>query len=84
MGGSPVDQYRIADGSQPCRHSRHRRAPQSIRSAMGHMHQRIQQARDEKRTFSPAGQSTQVIVGADAATDAAMLTTSDACIAAMR
>ena len=54
------------------------KSAQSIRSAMRHMHQRIQQARDEKRTFSPAGQSTQVIVGADATTDAAMLTTSDA------
>ena len=53
------------------------KSAQSIRSAMRHMHLRIQQAREEKRTFSPAGQSTQVIVGADAATDAAMLATSD-------
>ncbi len=50
----------------------------SIRSAMRHMHQRIQQAREEKRSFAPAGQSTQVIVGADAATDVALLVTSDA------
>lgn len=49
----------------------------SIRSAMRDMHQRIQHAREEKRTFSPAGQSTQVIVGADAATDVALLHTSD-------
>ena len=54
------------------------KSAQSIRSAMRHMHQSIQQARDEGRTFSPAGQSTQVIVGADATTDATMLTTSDA------
>src|SRR6201996_8325683 len=53
------------------------KSAQSIRSTMRQTHQRIQQARDEKRTFSPAGQSTQVIVGADAATDAAMLVTSD-------
>lgn len=49
----------------------------SIRSAMRDMHQRIQHAREEKRTFSPAGQSTQVIVGADASTDVALLHTSD-------
>jgi putative DNA modification/repair radical SAM protein len=65
----------------PTEHSLHAFAPQksghSIRSAMRHTHDRIQQARDEKRVFSPAGQSTQVIVGADAATDAAMLATSD-------
>ena len=54
------------------------KSAQSIRSTMRQTHQRIQQARDEKRTFSPAGQSTQVIVGADSATDAAMLTTTDA------
>ena len=54
------------------------KSARSIRTSMRHMHQRIQQARDEKRVFAPAGQSTQVIVGADAATDAAMLTTSDA------
>jgi putative DNA modification/repair radical SAM protein len=53
------------------------KSAQSIRSSMRHIHQRIQQARDEKRTFSPAGQSTQVIVGADAATDADVLITSD-------
>jgi putative DNA modification/repair radical SAM protein len=50
---------------------------QSIRSAMRHMHQRIQIAREEKGAFAPAGQSTQVIVGADATTDVAMLDTSD-------
>jgi predicted DNA-binding helix-hairpin-helix protein len=50
---------------------------QSIRSAMGHMHQSIQIAREAKSAFAPAGQSTQVIVGADATTDVAMLDTSD-------
>jgi putative DNA modification/repair radical SAM protein len=54
------------------------KSAKSIRSSMGRIYQRIQQARDEKHTFSPAGQSTQVIVGADATTDAAMLTTTDA------
>ena len=41
---------------------------------MGQMHERITEAKAEKRRFSPAGQSTQVIVGADATTDAAVLT----------
>ena len=48
----------------------------TIRAAMGQMHERIAEAREEKRRFSPAGQSTQVIVGADATTDAELLTTS--------
>jgi putative DNA modification/repair radical SAM protein len=47
-----------------------------IESAMGQMHERIAEAREEKRRFSPAGQSTQVIVGADATTDADLLSTS--------
>jgi predicted DNA-binding helix-hairpin-helix protein len=34
------------------------------------MHERIAEAKEERRRFSPAGQSTQVIVGADATTDA--------------
>ena len=50
---------------------------QSIRSAMGHMHQSIQIAREAKSAFAPAGQSTQMIVGADTTTDIAMLDTSD-------
>ncbi|MDQ0471528.1 putative DNA modification/repair radical SAM protein [Labrys wisconsinensis] len=45
----------------------------SIRAAMGQMHERIAQAQEEKRHFAPAGQSTQMIVGADDATDAAVL-----------
>jgi len=48
----------------------------SIRGAMAQMHDRIVEAREEKRRFSPAGQSTQVIVGADATTDAQVLGTS--------
>src|SRR6201989_1880343 len=40
----------------------------SIDKAMGHMSERIAEAREEKQKFAPAGQSTQVIVGADAAT----------------
>ncbi len=47
----------------------------TITAAMGQMHERITEAREEKRRFSPAGQSTQVIVGADAATDTQVLTT---------
>ena len=48
----------------------------SITGAMGQMHERIEEAREERHTFAPAGQSTQVIVGADATTDAALLSTS--------
>jgi len=48
----------------------------AITTAMGQMHERIAEAREEKRHFSPAGQSTQVIVGADAATDADVLAAS--------
>jgi predicted DNA-binding helix-hairpin-helix protein len=43
---------------------------------MAQLHERIVEAREEKRRFSPAGQSTQVIVGADATTDAEVLGTS--------
>jgi putative DNA modification/repair radical SAM protein len=48
-----------------------------IHSAMGQMHERITEAREEKRRFSPAGQSTQMIVGADATTDEGVLRASD-------
>ena len=47
-----------------------------ITSAMGQMHERIAEAREERRRFSPAGQSTQIIVGADASTDAQVLAAS--------
>jgi putative DNA modification/repair radical SAM protein len=50
----------------------------SIRAAMGQMRERIDEAREERRRFSPAGQSTQLIVGADAASDADVLATSAA------
>ena len=43
---------------------------------MGQMHDRITEAKAEKRRFSPAGQSTQVIVGADDTTDASVLAAS--------
>jgi putative DNA modification/repair radical SAM protein len=45
----------------------------TISNAMGHMHERIEEARSERKRFSPAGQSTQVIVGADTTTDADIL-----------
>jgi predicted DNA-binding helix-hairpin-helix protein len=48
----------------------------SIKSAMGRMSVRIDEAKEERRRFSPAGQSTQMIVGADEATDEAVLSTS--------
>ena len=40
------------------------------------MHERILEAKAEKRHFSPAGQSTQIIVGADETTDQSVLATS--------
>ncbi|TPW26510.1 putative DNA modification/repair radical SAM protein [Pararhizobium mangrovi] len=64
----------------PSRESLKQLAPEkngaTIETAMGQMHERITEAREEKRRFSPAGQSTQMIVGADATTDTAILTTS--------
>ncbi len=45
----------------------------TIAAAMGQMSERIVEAKAEKRIFAPAGQSTQMIVGADAATDQAVL-----------
>jgi putative DNA modification/repair radical SAM protein len=48
----------------------------TIASAMDQMRERIVEAKEERRRFSPAGQSTQVIVGADAATDETVLTSS--------
>ena len=48
----------------------------TIRSAMGQMRERIDEAKEERRRFSPAGQSTQMIVGADDTTDATVLKTS--------
>jgi putative DNA modification/repair radical SAM protein len=52
-----------------------KKAP-SITDAMGQMKERIDEAKEDRRRFSPAGQSTQVIVGADATTDASLLQTS--------
>ncbi|HVJ55726.1 MAG TPA: putative DNA modification/repair radical SAM protein [Aliidongia sp.] len=48
----------------------------TIKAAMGQMHERIEEAREEKRRFSPAGQSTQLIVGADETSDESVLQTS--------
>jgi putative DNA modification/repair radical SAM protein len=45
----------------------------SIGRAMGRMRERIDEARAERRTFSPAGQSTQLIVGADDSKDDTIL-----------
>jgi len=42
---------------------------------MGQMKERIIEAKEERRRFSPAGQSTQVIVGADDTPDATVLAT---------
>jgi len=50
-----------------------------IRAAMGSLRLRIDETIEEKRAprFAPAGQSTQMIVGADAAKDRDVLETSD-------
>jgi predicted DNA-binding helix-hairpin-helix protein len=48
----------------------------SIRSAMDRMRERIAEGKEDGRKFSPAGQSTQVIVGADATSDTELLRTS--------
>ncbi|MBL8584042.1 MAG: putative DNA modification/repair radical SAM protein [Rhizobiaceae bacterium] len=48
----------------------------TIDAAMGQMHERIVEAKAERRRFAPAGQSTQMIVGADDATDLSVLETS--------
>jgi putative DNA modification/repair radical SAM protein len=45
----------------------------SIETAMAQMFERIEEAREERRHFSPAGQTTQMIVGADETTDADVL-----------
>jgi putative DNA modification/repair radical SAM protein len=49
----------------------------AIRRSMGHLREAIQEApRHAGRSFAPAGQSTQMIVGADDADDARILATS--------
>lgn len=59
------------------------KTPDSIRKAMGRVRYGIEDARDRTPSgrrpprFAPAGQSTQLIVGADAASDADILTRSE-------
>ncbi|GGF54923.1 putative DNA modification/repair radical SAM protein [Azorhizobium oxalatiphilum] len=50
----------------------------AIRRSMGRMRARIEEAKEEKRApaFAPAGQSTQMIVGADDVNDRTILATS--------
>ncbi len=48
----------------------------TIRAAMGRTKDRILIAKEERKRFSPGGQSTQLIVGADDANDVAVLRTS--------
>lgn len=61
----------------PSRESLAQLAPEkngaTIETAMSQMSERIVEAKAERRRFSPAGQSTQMIVGADAATDQTVL-----------
>ncbi len=51
----------------------------AIRRSMGQLHRRIEETQAERRAprFAPAGQSTQMIVGADGADDRTLLRTSD-------
>jgi len=56
----------------------------SIAGAMDQMRERIDEAKAERRRFAPAGQSTQVIVGADATTDEGVLRASDRLYSAYR
>jgi putative DNA modification/repair radical SAM protein len=58
----------------------------AIRRAMGDLRLRIEEAKAEKRSprFAPAGQSTQMIVGADAASDATILSASQNLYSAYR
>jgi putative DNA modification/repair radical SAM protein len=44
-----------------------------IQSTMSNIHERIEEAREEKQKFASAGQSTQMIVGATDASDAMIL-----------
>ncbi|WP_296820697.1 putative DNA modification/repair radical SAM protein [Brevundimonas sp.] len=50
----------------------------AIRRSMGRMRSRIDEAKEEKKapTFAPGGQSTQMIIGADATDDRTILQTS--------
>ena len=57
---------------------------QPIKLAMGRIRSRVQEARVEKQTFAPAGQSTQLIVGADAADDRTILDLSETLYSAYR
>lgn len=61
----------------PTRASLERLAPEKnaggIENAMEQMHERILEAREERRRFAPAGQSTQLIIGADDTNDADVL-----------
>jgi putative DNA modification/repair radical SAM protein len=64
----------------PSRESLKQLAPEkdgaSIDKVMGQVSERIAEAREDRQKFAPAGQSTQVIVGADETTDADVLQTS--------
>ena len=59
---------------------------QTIRVAMGRIRVRRQEAEEEPRAprFAPAGQSTQMIVGADASSDRTILTTASTLYASYR
>ena len=67
LGRPAVDQPRAADRRRACSASRRRRTRRLDHArAMGQMRERIDEAQaEERRRFSPAGQITQMIVGAD-------------------
>jgi putative DNA modification/repair radical SAM protein len=50
-----------------------RKSISDIRRSMGRLRTTIDEAKEQRKTFAPAGQSTQMIVGADDTTDDAIL-----------
>ena len=77
LGRPPVDQPRAAVARQPRPPRPGEERPLASTPPWRQMHERITEAKAEKRRFSPAGQSTQVIVGADDTTDAGVLAATD-------
>ena len=55
-----------------------------IKLAMARIRQRGEEAKDEKKTFAPAGQTTQLIVGADDADDRTILDLTESLYGAYR
>ena len=76
LGRPAFDQPRAADRRRASRGSRRRSARRRSAPRWARCASASTEARRERRRFAPAGQSTQVIVGADDTTDAAVLAAS--------